>query len=88
MELYLGKITSGEIAEWFNTSKATYWNNRKGCMQKLKDFCSFKEIRGGVIIEEIYIKVYNKTLNQEIDKLYLEEIIQHFNNFINSLWYS
>lgn len=66
MELKIGKMTGQEIAEWLSISyDGTYRKKPKYYIARLKDYCEYKPIRGGVIIKEIYISKYNKNLKAE-----------------------
>lgn len=79
-ELKIGKVTSKELASWFGLTYGSYRNKKKTCIKELKDFASFKEVHGGVVIEEIYIPVYEK-----ISKSRAYQIIKE--NFHNA-WHS
>lgn len=72
--LKLGKMTSRELAQWFNISYNTYKNKINKYLEVLENYCEFDKIYGGVNIKEIYVEEYDKTLNFKDDKLYLEEI--------------
>lgn len=74
MKLKLGKMKSQEMAVWFNIKYNTYKNNISNYLAKLDDYCDFEQIRGGVIIKEIYIEEYDKYLNKKTEQLYLNEI--------------
>ena len=64
MELHKGKMTGVEIAEWLGISyNNTYRKNPKKYIARLEEYCIFEIIRGGVIIKEIFIKVYDKNLS-------------------------
>lgn len=73
-------MTGVEIAEWLGISyNNTYRKNPKKYIARLEEYCIFEIIRGGVIIKEIFIKVYDKNLNQKMDSLYLEKLCEHNN---------
>ena len=74
MKLKLGKMKSQEMAIWFKISYNTYKNNIPGYLAKLEDYCDFEQVRGGVIIKEIYIEEYDKYLNKKTEQMYLTEI--------------
>lgn len=74
MLLKLGKMSSRELADWFNISYGTYRKVKAQRLETLSDYCDFEEIYGGVIIKEIYIDTYDKDLNKRIDKMVLQEI--------------
>lgn len=59
-ELKLGKVKTKEIAEWFGITYGSYHNSKKKKIQELKQYCSFEEVYGGIIINNIYIKEYIK----------------------------
>lgn len=75
MELKLGKMTSQEIANWFNVSYNSYRRDKKRYLNILQDYCQYEEVYGGIIIKEIFIKIYDKKLSKKVDKLFLKEII-------------
>lgn len=82
MELKLGKMSGQEIAEWLDISyKNTYRNNPKKYIQRLDNFCEYEIIRGGVIIKEIYCKIYDKNLAKKATENYLKALTEH-NNLI------
>ena len=60
MQLQLGKMTGHEIADWLGIAYSTYKRNPTKQLQKLNDFCQYKQVRGGIEIEEIYQSTYNK----------------------------
>lgn len=74
MKLKLGKMTSKEMAAWFNLSYNTYKNKIAYYLEKLDDYCEFERVYGGIIVKEIYIEEYDKNLNINDQKLVLEEI--------------
>ena len=70
MELHLGKMTGQELAQWFNIVYTTYKRNPSKYIAKLDDYCKYTPVRGGAIIEEIYIATYDKKINKKIDTIY------------------
>lgn len=62
MILKLGTMKKKELATWFGITEKSFENARKKYLQKLESFAKFIEIRGGVIIEEIYIPTFVKPL--------------------------
>ena len=60
IQLKLGKMTSAELADWFNITSSTYTHNRKKKLKELKIFADFKEIYGGVEITKVKIPIYAK----------------------------
>lgn len=74
MQLKLGKMTSKELAQWFNVTSKTYQNNNSKYLDKLSDFCQFEKVYGGVIVQEIYVSKYDKLWRKKADQFYLEEI--------------
>ena len=73
MELKMGFMSSREIAAWMEISYNTYKNNIKKKLEYLTNFATFEQVRGGVIIKEIFIPNYIKRISND-DSLYLEEI--------------
>lgn len=78
MELVKGKMTSRQLAEWFNISYKHYANNRKAKLKELENFCDFKECYGGVEVIEILIPEYTK--NIEDDLIYDAEVRKRKNH--------
>lgn len=76
-ELYLGKMTSKEIAEWLGITYNTYKKNVKKHLEKLDGFCDFEQVRGGINVKEIYISIYDKNLSKKVDTCYLKEVKQN-----------
>lgn len=74
MKLRLGKMTSRELANWFNISYNSYKNHIAKFLDQLDVYCEFEKIYGGIIIKEIFIEDYDKNLLQRDKELYLKEI--------------
>lgn len=64
--LKLGKITTEELASWFNTSKNNLSKHKKEYLKKLESYCLFESIYGGINIKEIYKSIYVKNPNYQI----------------------
>ena len=73
MILNLGLMQNADLAQWFNVTEKTFKNARKSYLTKLETFAKFTVVRGGVMIEEIYIDTYIKNLDNDV-KIYLEEV--------------
>lgn len=76
MELHLGKMTTKEIAEWFNLSYGGFRNHKAEKLDELKTFADFDEIYGGIYIKTIYTPIYNKKESKirEVYKKGFEEL--------------
>lgn len=75
MELKEGRMSGQEIAQWLGISyKYTYKRNPKHYQKKLKDYCEFSPIRGGVIIHKVHIAKYDKNYVLERDRAYLKAV--------------
>ncbi len=72
-------MTGQELANWLGITYNTYKNKIDHHQAKLKDYCDYEKVRGGVIIKEIYISKYNKNLKAEQTKIYLKALSQHDN---------
>ena len=70
-------MTGQEIAEWFNIKYATYRCKTKSYLEKLKMFCKFKQYRGYIEIEEIFVAKYDKKLNRQLESLFLNEVYEN-----------
>lgn len=71
--LKLGAMKNIELAEWFGITPKTFSNYKNTYLQKLEPFAKFTKIRGGVVIEEIYIPEYVKNLDNDV-QIYLNEV--------------
>ena len=68
-ELRLGKVTNKELAEWFGAKSAdNISRHKKRYLETLKEYCNFEDIRGGVLIKEIFKPFYIKNSNYQIVK--------------------
>lgn len=76
MELKIGKMTSKELAEWFNVTPKSFTNSRLKKLEILKEYADYEVIRGGVIINKIYEPAFVKksSKNYEIVKNAFEEV--------------
>lgn len=75
-------MTGQEIAEWFNISFNTYKkssDNKQKYLTKLNDYCQYEQVRGGIIVKEIYISTYNKNLKTEQTKKFLVSLKKNDN---------
>lgn len=72
-------MTGQELAEWLGITYNTYKNKIDYHQAKLKDYCEYEKIRGGVVIKEIYISKYNKNLKAEQTRTYLTALHNHDN---------
>lgn len=59
-ELRLGKMTTRELAAWMGISYNTFKKDSEKRYEELEPYAKFKKIYGGVIIEEVYVKEYDK----------------------------
>lgn len=83
MKLKLGKMTGREVAEWMGISyDGTYRKNPTKYVQRLEDYCEYEQVRGGVVIKEIYLYEYNKDLKAKLTETYLRAL-QENNNIIS-----
>lgn len=79
--LHEGVMKSAELAEWFDCKPHYFQSHKSKFLEKLKDYCSFDNIHGGVNIKEIYIPIYDKSLpSKAIERMYLEEVLSHENH--------
>lgn len=67
-------MTTRELADWFGISYGSFRNKANEYLDKLNHFASFSKIYGGVQIEEIYVKEYDKNLFKSIDEIFIQEI--------------
>ena len=74
MKLKIGKMTSRELAQWMNISYNTYRNSIDKYLSIVEDYCDFEKVYGGIIVKEIYIEEYDKSLSLKDEKIYLKEI--------------
>ena len=74
MKLKIGKMTSKELAQWINVSYGTYTHNIDKYLSIIEDYCDFEKVYGGIVVKEIYIEEYDKSLSLKDEKIYLKEI--------------
>ena len=67
-------MTSEEIAKWMGITYGSFRKNPEKRLELLESHASFEKVYGGFIIKEIYVPVYDKTLNKKDDEKYLQEI--------------
>lgn len=67
-------MRSQDLAAWFNISYSTYKKTRKKRLEELKSFCDYDEVRGGVLIKEIYSPIYVKEMDKIDDETFLREV--------------
>lgn len=53
MELREGKMTTKELAKWFEMSYGSFRNTKEARLKELATYCTFKEVYGGVEISDI-----------------------------------
>jgi hypothetical protein len=82
MQLKLGKMTSREVAMWLGISAKGYSNNIDKYQERIKPFAKFTKVYGGIIVEEIYIPEYDKSLNAKIDELFMKEMMSANDNLM------
>ena len=80
MKLFLGKMTSKELAEWMGISYTTFRHNSEKRLEYLKHFADFDRVHGGVVITKIYMEEFVKNIsdddaffNNEIDRCIQEQ---------------
>lgn len=84
MELKLGKMSGKEIATWMNISyDGTYRKNPSKYLSRLSDYCKFEQVRGGAIINEIYIATYDKDLNKKVELDYVKALSERDNGLMS-----
>ena len=74
LQLKIGKMSSRELADWFCVSYNSYKNDIPKYLDLLESYCKYEKVYGGVMIEEIYIEEYDKSLNVLDQSLYVAEI--------------
>lgn len=74
MELIVGFMSSKDLAQWFGIAYGTYRKYKERYLEKLHSFCDYEAVYGGVNIKEIYIGIYDKTLQSRSDQIYMSEI--------------
>lgn len=73
LKLRLGKMKTQEVAEWMGLKYSTFRNNKAKHLQRLKDFCEFESVYGGIIVTQIYKDVYESDIpNHKV--VFLREI--------------
>lgn len=75
-------MTGQEIAQWLGIAYSTYKRNPTKYIKRLNDYCQYEQVRGGIIVKEIYISTYNKNLKAEQTEKFLLSL-QTNNNIIS-----
>lgn len=89
-ELRLGKITTTELAEWFNTTAKNLSKHKKDYLKKLEPYCAFEPFHGGINVTQIYKSIYvkNKTYmiaEEEFDKEWSASGLDTCSNVANKI---
>lgn len=66
MELKVGKMSSRELAQWFDKSYGSFRNKSDQYLELLRDYCDYEKIYGGVNITKVYCSTYNKDQNKTL----------------------
>lgn len=76
-ELKIGKMSTKELAKWFNISYDTLRRTKANRYKELQEYALFKEVYGGVDIIKIYIPEYINKKNSNYVKV-KENIDSHW----------
>ena len=72
-ELKLGIVKSKELAEWFQISASTYYNQKSKKLKELEQYCKFEDLgKKGVNILEIYNAYYQTKARQKVKQIFDE----------------
>ena len=72
-ELKLGIIKSKELADWFQISASTYYNQKSKKLKELEQYCKFEDLgKKGVNILEIYNAYYQTKARQKVKQIFDE----------------
>lgn len=66
MELKVGKMSSRELAQWFDKSYGSFRNKSEQYLELLRDYCDYEKVYGGVNISKVYCSTYNKDQNKTL----------------------
>lgn len=74
-ELQIGSFSNEEIAEWLQMSSKQFSKNKSQHLLKLKEYCEYQSLRGGVKITKVYKPYYTKdkkyqTIKEDVRKLW------------------
>lgn len=72
-QLTKGKINTKELADWFGHTYNTYRHKKSELLKHLKDYCSFTEVYGGIIVTEVFLEEYEGDISGDV-KEYLEQV--------------
>ena len=86
MKLKLGKMTSREIAEWFNIGYNRYSHNIAKYLDQLGYYCDFEKVYGGVIISQIYCDTFSKNFSHDIHLDIVAYIIDQVESGITTIY--
>ena len=68
-ELQMGFMSNEQLAAWFGVAKDTLRKKKKAMLIRLGNFADFDIIHGGVVINQIYCKVYGVDVYPRIKEL-------------------
>ena len=86
MKLRLGKMTSRELAMWFNRSYNAYKHNIDKYLDQLGYYCEFEKVYGGVIISQIYCDTFSKNFSHNIHLDIIAYIIDQVESGITTIY--
>lgn len=67
-----------EIVEWLGISyNTTYRRNPKLYQKRLEGYCDFTSVKGGVVIETIYMAEYKGDLSSKLTKDICDVILEN-----------
>lgn len=87
INLKLGKMSTKEIAEWFGIKESSYRKNKNRKLEELATHADYREIYGGVIIDNIKIPVYQKQSiknKAKLEEVFLQEWDNEEHNNLNT----
>lgn len=79
MELHLGKMTTQDLAKWFNISYGSFRRRADELYEELKYYCDYEKKYGHIIVNRVKISTYDKGLNIKVENTYYNEIMQCIN---------
>lgn len=74
MQLQLGKMSTQNLAAWFGVSQGRFRNASSKFYEKLKDFCDYEKVYGGIIIKEIYYDTFDKKMQERNNDISIKEV--------------
>lgn len=87
MQLQLGKMSTQDLIAWFGVSQGRFRNASSKFYEKLKDFCDYERVYGGIIVKEIYYDTFDKKMREKNNNISIKEVArcQKYQNGLSTI---